>query len=116
MRAILEESTFAAAVGEVEVVEAASGFDAMRLLPRARYDLVVTDINMPDVNGLELINFVRRSAAHRTTPVVIISTQATTRDVARAKNLGADAFVSKPFTSETLQAACAKLLLGGNGG
>ena len=39
----------------VEVVEASSGFDALRLLPRGPYDLVITDINMPDINGLELV-------------------------------------------------------------
>ena len=109
---MLEEPSFARTVGELEIVEAASGFDAMRLLPRARYDLVITDINMPDVNGLELINFVRRSATHRATPVLIISTQATTRDVQRGKNLGADAFVAKPFTAEELQSACTTLLSG----
>src|SRR5262249_34267973 len=110
VRAILEEPAFSAAVGQVEVTEAQSGFDAMRLLPRTRYDLIITDINMPDVNGLELIHFIRRSEQYRSTPLVIISTQATERDVERGRKLGADAYVPKPFTSEDLQTACAKLL------
>ena len=112
VRAILEEPVFAAAVGPVEVTEAQSGFDAMRLLPRTKFDLIITDINMPDVNGLELIHFIRRSEQYRTTPLVIISTQATERDVERGKKLGADAYVPKPFTSESLRAACEKLLNG----
>lgn len=112
VRAILEDPAFSGApgVGPVEVTEAQSGFDAMRLLPRSRFDLVITDINMPDVNGLELIHFIRRSQQYRTTPLVIISTQATERDVERGKKLGADAYVPKPFTPEDLRAACAKLL------
>ncbi len=115
VRAILEDPAFAAEVGPVEITEAQSGFDAMRLLPRARYDLVITDINMPDVNGLELIHFIRKSEQYRKTPLVIISTQATERDVERGKKLGADAYVPKPFEPEVLRATCQKLLAGGPG-
>jgi two-component system, chemotaxis family, chemotaxis protein CheY len=111
VRAILEDPGFSDAVGSIEVTEAQSGFDAMRLLPRARYDLIITDINMPDVNGLELIHFIRRSEQYRSTPLVIISTQATERDVERGRKLGADAYVPKPFTAESLREACESLLL-----
>ena len=45
----------------VKVTEAESGFDALRQLPRESYDLIVTDINMPDINGLELVSFVRNN-------------------------------------------------------
>lgn len=111
VRAILEDGALAAVVGPVEVTEAQSGFDAMRLLPRARYSLIITDINMPDVNGLELIHFVRRSAPYRSTPLVIISTQGTARDVERGRMLGADAYVPKPFSPEELRHVCERLLL-----
>ena len=113
VRAILEEPNFSAAVGPIEVTEATSGFDAMRLLPRTRFDLIVTDINMPDVNGLELIHFIRKSEQYRATPLVIISTQATERDVERGKKLGADAFVPKPFTPDLLRTTCRALLASG---
>jgi two-component system chemotaxis response regulator CheY len=113
VRAILEEPNFAATVGPIEVTEATSGFDAMRLLPRTRFDLIVTDINMPDVNGLELIHFIRKSEQYRSTPLVIISTQATERDVERGKKLGADAFVPKPFTPDLLRSTCRALLASG---
>lgn len=113
VRASLEDASAASAevpaLGPVEVIDARSGFDAMRLLPRTRYDLVITDINMPDVNGLELIRFMRKSAAYRTTPLLIISTQATPRDVERGKQLGADAYLGKPFTPEDLRGTCARL-------
>src|SRR5512147_1477642 len=98
-------------MGSVEVTEAQSGFDAMRLLPRTRYDLILTDINMPDVNGLELIHFIRRSEQYRSTPLIIISTQATERDVERGRKLGADAYVGKPFSPDLLRGTCEKLLL-----
>mgnify|MGYP000956426489 CR=1 FL=1 len=102
-------------MGAVEITDAPSGFDAMRLLPRTRYDLIITDINMPDVNGLELIHFIRKSANYATTPLVIISTQSTERDVERGKKLGADAYVPKPFSPEDLRSACERLLGAGAG-
>ena len=90
-------------LGEVDVVEASGGFDALRLLPRGPYDLVITDINMPDINGLELIQFIRTNEHHRTTPILLISTQSSERDRARALSLGADGYVAKPVTPEDLR-------------
>ncbi|HYQ03032.1 MAG TPA: response regulator [Polyangiaceae bacterium] len=87
----------------VDVVEASSGFEALRLLPRGPYDLVITDINMPDINGLELISFIRKSEAHKATPVLIISTQSSERDRARGLSLGANGYLIKPFSQEALQ-------------
>src|SRR5882672_8641328 len=86
----------------LDVVEASSGFEALRLLPRGPYDLVITDINMPDINGLELIQFIRSNEHHRTTPILLISTQASDRDRERGLALGANGYVAKPFTSEDL--------------
>ena len=95
-----------------EIIEAASGFDALRLLPRAEYDLVITDINMPDINGLEVVRFVRKSERHRGIPLLIISTQSSERDRARGMALGADAFLAKPFTPEELRQAVSLSLAG----
>jgi two-component system chemotaxis response regulator CheY len=97
-------------LGEVEVVEAVSGFDALRLLPRGSYDLVITDINMPNINGLELVQFIRKSERHRTLPVVLISTQSSDRDRQRGLSLGANAYLAKPFTEETLRGLAVALL------
>jgi two-component system chemotaxis response regulator CheY len=90
---------------EVEVHEATSGFDALRLLPRGSYGLVITDINMPDINGLELLRFVRQGPQHRDTAVLVISTMSSERDRERALALGADVFLAKPFSPETLREA-----------
>ncbi len=95
---------------DVEIVEASSGFDALRLLPRGSFDLVITDINMPDINGLELIRFVRGSDHHRAVAVLVISTQSSDRDKTRAISLGADAFLAKPFSPEALCAAAKQSL------
>lgn len=110
VRAVLEDTEFAAPLGGFEVVEASCGFDAMRLLPRGPYQLIITDINMADINGLELIHFIRKSEHHRSTPLVIISTLGKERDVERGLALGADAYLPKPFTPEQLRATCEKVL------
>ena len=110
VRTILEGEEFTAGTGQCEVIEATCGFDAMRLLPRGHYDLIITDINMADINGLELIHFIRKSEHHRTTPLLIISTQAAKTDIDRGLALGANAFVPKPFTPQVLRDACSGLL------
>ncbi len=113
VRAVLESPpTSADPVGGCEVVEASSGFEAMRFLPRGPYDLIITDINMADINGLELIRFIRGSAHHKKTPLLIISSLRSEIDVERGLALGADAYLPKPFTPEQLREACAKLMGG----
>jgi two-component system chemotaxis response regulator CheY len=109
VRAVLEDEAFSARYGGCEVAEASCGFDAMRLLPRGPYDLIITDINMSDINGLELIHFIRKSEHHRSTPLIIISTLNAQRDVERGLALGANAYLTKPFTPEQLRETCEKV-------
>jgi two-component system chemotaxis response regulator CheY len=96
----------------LEIIEAASGFDALRMLPRGPYDLVITDINMPDINGLELIQFIRKSDRHRSTAVLIISTQSSEKDRSRGLLLGADEYLPKPLNAEALVQTVDRLLAG----
>jgi two-component system chemotaxis response regulator CheY len=115
VRAVLEAPEFASRSGGpagVTVSEASCGFDAMRLLPRGPYDLIITDINMADINGLELIRFIRKSVHHRTTPLLIISSLRAEQDVERGLALGANQYLPKPFTPEELRQACERLLGG----
>ncbi len=86
-----------------EVTEASSGFDALRLLPREAFDVIVVDVNMPDINGLELVAFIRKNPAHVDTRILMISTEAAEADQARGLKLGANAFLSKPFTAVALR-------------
>ena len=96
--------------GTVKIVEAGSGFEALRHLPRDRFDLIVTDINMPDINGLELVSFVRANAAYREIPLVIVSTEGSERDRDKGLELGADAYLAKPFAPEELRDVATALL------
>jgi two-component system chemotaxis response regulator CheY len=89
----------------VEVVEAASGFEALRVLPARSVDLIVTDINMPDINGLELISFVRANPNYRRIPVIIITTENSAEDRKRGLDLGARDYLVKPFGAADLRRA-----------
>jgi two-component system chemotaxis response regulator CheY len=102
MRALIVSTL--SALGDFEIVEAANGFEALRALPREKVDLVITDINMPDINGLELVSFIRNSDYYRTTPLFIVSTEGSERDREKGLSLGADAYLTKPFSPEQLQA------------
>ncbi|HTP66554.1 MAG TPA: response regulator [Geobacteraceae bacterium] len=86
-----------------EIVEAASGFEALRLLPRDRIDLIITDINMPDINGLELISYVRNNPVYRDIPLFIITTESSEKDREKGLALGADEYLTKPFDPLKLQ-------------
>jgi two-component system chemotaxis response regulator CheY len=85
----------------VEVVEAENGFEALRALPRTPFDLVLTDVNMPTLSGLELIRMVRARPEQRGLPVVAISTERDSEDAARARRAGADGYLAKPFDAES---------------
>jgi two-component system chemotaxis response regulator CheY len=94
----------------VKLVEAASGFEALRVLPREHFDLVVTDINMPDINGLELVSFLKGNERYAAIPLVIVSTEGSDRDRDKGLRLGADAYLVKPFDPETLRQVVTDLL------
>jgi len=97
-------------LGDFEVVEAANGFEALRVLPREKVDLVITDINMPDINGLELVSFIRNNPLYKETPLIIVSTESSSRDQEKGLALGADAYLVKPFQPEELQLLVDRLL------
>jgi two-component system chemotaxis response regulator CheY len=98
-------------VGIADVVPVASGFAALQAMrpPEGGFDLVVTDVNMPDINGLELIRYVRGHAALARVPLLAISTEGRDRDRERCLALGANEFLAKPFSPETLVAAVRRL-------
>ncbi len=96
-----------------EVTLAKSGFEALKILPGAAFHLIVTDVNMPDINGLELVRFVRQSQTHKVTPLIIISTDGRDKDRDRGMHLGASAYLVKPFKPEDLLSLARKLLAPG---
>ena len=97
-------------IEDCEIVEVANGFEALRRLPRDTFSLIITDINMPDINGLELLSFIRKSANSIKTPVLIVTSEGSERDRDRGMALGANAYVTKPFAPEELLSTVRRLL------
>jgi two-component system, chemotaxis family, chemotaxis protein CheY len=92
------------------VYTAVSGFEALKILPRHRFSLIITDINMPDINGLELINFVKKNPHYRETPLIVVTTEGREHDRARGLQLGANEYVVKPFAPEDISALVKRYL------
>lgn len=105
IRAIIEEMG-----DDFSTTEAATGFEALKLLPQEEFSLIITDINMPDINGLELINFVKNNPRYNHIPLIIVTTEKSNEDKERGLALGASYYVTKPFKPEELQGAITKVL------
>ncbi len=104
IRSMIEE------IDDFSVFEAASGFEALKILPAQAFDLIMIDINMPDINGLELISFIKDNDNLKNIPVIIISTERSEEDVKKGIKLGAFAYLPKPFKAEELQGIVRKAL------
>lgn len=102
-------SSILESAGDYDVHEVENGFEALRALPRTDFALIITDVNMPDVNGIELTRFVRGQAKFAEIPVLVISTDASHPDTQRAMDAGANAFLAKPFTAEQFLQAVARV-------
>jgi two-component system chemotaxis response regulator CheY len=80
----------------METMEATDGADAWRKLASGAFDIVLTDINMPLMDGLKLVALVRAGGSHQQVPLVVITTEGAEADRKRAMNLGASAYLVKP--------------------
>ena len=105
IRAVIED------MGDFSTVEAGSGFEALKLLPTQEFHLVITDVNMPDINGLELIHFIKSNPRYGNIPLIIVSTERSEEDKKRGMALGAMAYITKPFKAHELQAVIKQALL-----
>jgi two-component system chemotaxis response regulator CheY len=91
-------------------LQANNGFEALKLLPQQTIDIILTDINMPEINGLEFLSFLKNHPEYRTIPVVIISTEKSEEDLKRGMALGADDYLAKPFLPQDLHVIIRKIL------
>jgi len=94
----------------LEIVEASSGFEALKLLPHHRFDAILTDINMPDINGLELVSFLKNHPQYKEIPILVISTEGSEEDRRRAAALGAEDYLVKPFEPKDLIEKLSRML------
>ncbi len=94
----------------LEVVEANDGVDALKTLASGKVDILLTDINMPIMDGLKLVKRVRSDSVHAAIPIVIITTEGADEDRSRALALGANAYITKPIQPAQVTAKVRELL------
>lgn len=96
----------------IVVTQAASGLEAIERLSLKPYDLVVLDLNMPDIGGLEVVEFVRAQDKLKALPILIVTTRGDEESKRKVLAAGATAFLTKPFTPEGILGAVRDLLAG----
>jgi two-component system chemotaxis response regulator CheY len=97
-------------IPQAEVIEASDGVDGLKKLSSNEVDLILTDINMPIMDGLKLVSLVRGNDSYKDIPIVIITTEGAKEDRERAMALGADAYITKPIQSTNLLSTVKELL------
>jgi two-component system chemotaxis response regulator CheY len=96
--------------GPVDFVEAGSGLEAIERLALGTVDLVVLDLNMPDMHGLEVLGFVRSHQKYRSVPVIVLTTRGDDASRAAALQGGASSYMTKPFQPAVLASEAGQLL------
>jgi two-component system chemotaxis response regulator CheY len=99
-------------LGEVTFEYAGTGLEAIERLSLAGYDLVVLDLNMPDVGGIEVIEFVRLQDHLRTLPILVVTTRGDDDNKARVLAAGASGFLAKPFSPPQILEEVRRLFAG----
>jgi two-component system chemotaxis response regulator CheY len=94
----------------LKVIEADDGVDALRKLTTAKFDLIITDINMPVLDGLKLVKKIRSDELHKDVPIMIVTTEGSAEDRQRALQLGANAYITKPIQAPQVIAKVKELL------
>jgi two-component system chemotaxis response regulator CheY len=97
-------------VKHLRVTEADDGVDGLRKLAGGKFDIILTDINMPIMDGLKLVKRVRSDPTHKDTPIIVITTEGSQEDRQRAMQLGANAYITKPIQAPQVIAKVKELL------
>lgn len=105
IRKILQRLMLKTEISLGAIYEAGDGLEALAVMREKKVDLVLTDINMPNMNGLELLAQIRANAEWREIPVIMITTEGSQTKVMEAAHMGATGYVRKPFTPEQINHA-----------
>lgn len=103
MRKIIERSLRQAGLELTSVYEAGNGAEALGILNEHQVDLILSDINMPVMDGLEFVKHLQANGAIKNTPVVMITTEGSESNVVQALSLGAKGYIRKPFTPDQVK-------------
>lgn len=93
-----------------EVIEAVDGVDGLAKAKADKFNLVITDINMPNMDGIEMIKQIRQTEGYKFTPIIALTTENQDSKMQEGKAAGATGWIVKPFTSEKLLAIVKKII------
>lgn len=93
-----------------EVITVNDGMEAVEKLPQSKIDLVITDLNMPNMDGYELIKAIRASDENAEIPIIILSSLSGSAEIERGMKSGANSYLVKPFDPKRIQYEVAKYL------
>ena len=102
--------TFTLKMKGFDVIAAIDGFDALEKIPAKGVDLIITDLNMPNMNGYELITNIKENVSFKNIPIIILSSESDEADIKKGKELGADTYLIKPFNAIKLQYEVSKYI------
>ena len=98
--------------GYENVVEAENGKEALAKLETEKVDFVITDWNMPEMDGLTFVSNLRKSSEHAKLPVLMVTTRSVKEDIVEALKAGVNSYIVKPFTPDTLKEKIDQVLSG----
>lgn len=93
-----------------DVQQAQDGREALKIAGSSSFDLVITDVNMPEMDGLTLVRELRGMASYKHTPLLVLTTEASTERKMQGREAGATGWIVKPFNPDKLLATVAKVL------
>ncbi len=103
--------SFSLAACDLEVVTAVDGMDALEKISQTpQVDLIIVDLNMPNMDGFEFIQNIRGSEVHRNVPIIILSSERGEESKRRGKEVGANAYIEKPFDARNIEYQVSKFL------
>jgi CheY-like chemotaxis protein len=93
-----------------EILEASCGQEGIESAAKNQPDLIILDITMPDLNGIEVLEHLRKSSSNSKTPVIMLTAESDEKTVQRASSLGVSGYIAKPFTIDRVTKAVAQVL------
>ncbi len=103
MRAVVKKIVIMSGVPIGELHEAENGKEVLNILGETWVDVILTDINMPEMDGMDLLRELSADDVHRNIPVILITTESSLARMEQARDLGAAGYIKKPFLPETIK-------------
>ena len=110
MRSVLKKTITASGFGKADFFEAENGKKALEIMEKEWLDIVVTDFNMPEMNGIELLREMKNNKQIEPVPVLVVTTEGSKLKIEEFSELGASGYIKKPFTPEEIKEKLTQIL------